>query len=163
MHHFDRLATRESPRFTLILLAAAVFAACSTYPRRAVQTAATKPTVSYDYVDDDGLLDATHKAESYCAQYGAWPTAVDFDRRSGDRHVTFACDQPRTASQAPATVIVQPSAPPPSYPYRDDRGLVDAVNQAQRYCLALNANARSTRVINNPDGSRTVAFECDRT
>jgi hypothetical protein len=40
--------------------------------------------------------------------------------------------------------------------------LVDAINEAQRYCLGLNANARSTRVITNSDGSRTVAFECDR-
>jgi hypothetical protein len=144
------------------LLATAAFAACSTYPRPAVQTAASKPTVSYDYVDDDGLLDATRKAESYCAQYSAWPTAMDFDTRSGGRHVTFVCDQPRTAAQAPATVIVQSSPPPLSYPYRDDRGLVEAINQAQRYCLALNANARSTRVTNNPDGSRTVAFECER-
>jgi hypothetical protein len=48
------------------------------------------------------------------------------------------------------------------YPYRDDRGLIDAVNQAQRYCMENNANARSTRVTNNADGSRTVSFECQR-
>jgi hypothetical protein len=66
-----------------------------------------------------------------------------------------------TAS-APTTVVVPSTQPPLVYPYRDDRGLVEALSQAQRYCLGLNANARSTRVTNNADGSRTVTFECER-
>lgn len=148
--------------FIAALLAPLALGACSSRPRPAVQTSASRPTVSYSYGDDDGLLDATRKAESYCAQYGAWPNPVDFDKASGERQVTFACNQPRTAAQSSATVVV-PSSTPLTYPYRDDRGLVDAINEAQRYCLGLNANARSTRVINNSDGTRTVAFECDRT
>jgi hypothetical protein len=119
--------------------------------------------VSYEYGDDNGLIDATRKAETFCEQYNAWPTAVDFDGRSGEHHVTFACDQPRIVAAAPPTVVVPSPQPPLTYPYRDDRGLVDALSQAQRYCLGLNANARSTRVTNNADGSRTVTFECERT
>jgi len=148
-----------------VALAATAVAACSSSPRPAVQTSASKPTVSYEYDDDTGLIDATRKAESFCQQYAAWPSAVDFDKRSGDHHVTFVCDQPRVVGAvptAPTTVIVPSTQTPLTYPYRDDRGLVDALSQAQRYCLGMNANARSTRVTNNADGTRTVTFECER-
>jgi hypothetical protein len=76
-----------------------------------VQTSASKPSVSYEYEDDTGLIDATRKAESFC-QYGTWPTAMDFDKRSGDHHVTFVCDQPRVVA-APTTVLSrrQPCGP----------------------------------------------------
>jgi hypothetical protein len=149
-------------RSTFILLGAAALAACSAYSRPAVETSSSKPTVSYVYGDDQGLLDATRKAETFCAQYNAWPTAAGFEARSDGRHLTFVCDQQRTSSPAPATVVVPPAPPALNYPYRDDRGLIDAVNQAQRYCMGFNANARSTRVTNNADGSRTVSFECKR-
>jgi hypothetical protein len=155
---FNRWVARLATPLTVTALAA-----CTSYSRPAVQTSATKPTVSYEYGDDNGLIDATRKAETFCGQYDAWPTAVDFDRRSGDQHVTFVCDQPRVVAAAPTTVVVPSPQPPLTYPYRDDRGLVEALNQAQRYCLGLNGNARSTRVTNNADGSRTVTFECERT
>jgi len=149
-------------RSTFILLGAAALASCSAHSRPAVQTSSSKPTVSYVYGDDQGLLDATRKAETFCAQYNAWPTAAGTDTRSDGRHLTFVCDQQRTSSPAPATVVVPPAPPALNYPYRDDRGLIDAVNQAQRYCMGFNANARSTRVTNNADGSRTVSFQCER-
>lgn len=162
MSHFDRVAASGMLRSTVILLGAATLASCSAHSRPAVQTSSSKPTVSYVYGDDQGLLDATRKAETFCAQYNAWPTAAGFDTRSDGRHLTFVCDQQRTSSPAPATVVVPPAPPALNYPYRDDRGLIDAVNQAQRYCMGFNANARSTRVTNNADGSRTVSFECER-
>jgi hypothetical protein len=118
-----------------------------------VQTSASKPTVSYEYGDDNGLIDATRKAETFCELCDAWPTAVDFDKRSGDHHVTFACDQRRVVATAPSTVVASPQ-PPLAYSYRDDRSRVEAMSQAQRDCLGLNANARSTRVTNNAAGSR---------
>jgi hypothetical protein len=40
--------------------------------------------------------------------------------------------------------------------------LIGAVDQAQRHCMGFDANARSTRVTSNSDGSRTVSFECER-
>jgi hypothetical protein len=144
------------------VVTASALAACTSYSRAAVQTSASRPTVSYEYGSDDGLIDATRKAETFCQQYGAWPSAVDFDKRNGDHHVTFACDQPRVVASAPTTVVVPATQPPLAYPYRDDRGLVEAMSQAQRYCMGLNANARSTRVTTNADGSRTVTFECER-
>jgi hypothetical protein len=114
------------------------------------------------YGDDQGLLDATRKAETYCAQYGAWPTATGSDSRSDGRHITFSCSQPHVSAPPPSTVVLSTAPAPVNYPYRDDTGLIDAVNQAQRYCMGFNANARSTRVTTNADGSRTVSFECQR-
>jgi hypothetical protein len=161
MSHFERVSASGILRLIVILLVATALASCAT-SRPAVQTSSTKPTVSYVYGDDQGLLDATQKAETFCAQYNAWPSTAGFDSRSDGRHITFACDQPRTSSPARSTVVVPPAPSLLNYPYRDDRGLIDAVNQAQRYCMGFNASARSTRVTNNADGSRTVSFECVR-
>jgi hypothetical protein len=166
MHDIDfpavkiRSLTAFSSSAALALSAAAALTACAARERPAVQTAASKPTVSYEYAGDEALLNATRKAEAYCAKYGAWPTAEDFDDDDGVQHVTFACNQPRSTATS-TTVVTAPSPPPLTYPYRDDRGLVEALNQAQRYCVGLNSSARSTRVTDNPDGSRTVTFECE--
>ena len=162
MLHFERGSASGTLRLIVILLVATALASCAANSRPAVQTSSSKPTVSYVYGDDQGLLDATRKAETFCGQYGAWPTAVGFDTRPDGRHVSFVCDQPRTSSPTTATVVVPPTRRALNYPYRDDRGLIDAFNQAQRYCMGFNANARSTQVTNNPDGSRTVSFECER-
>ena len=155
------VTARGMVRSTAIALAATL-ASCTGFRQPAVQTTASKPTVSYVYSDDQGLVEATRKAETYCAQYSAWPTSSDIVTQSDGRHVTFFCDQPRTVTSAPTTVVVPPAQQVVSYPYRDDRGLIEAANQAQRYCMGFNANARSTVVINNADGSRTLTFECVR-
>jgi hypothetical protein len=156
-----RVSSQEMVRATAIMLAATL-ASCAGFRQPAVQTNASKPTVSYVYTDDQGLVEATRQAESYCAQYSAWPTSSDIVTQSDGRHVTFFCDQPRSVTSAPTTVAVPPAQQVVSYPYRDDRGLIEAANQAQRYCMGFNANARSTVVVNNADGSRTLRFECVR-
>jgi hypothetical protein len=160
MSHFDRITGSGMLRSVIIPFAAAILASCSGYSRSAVQVASSKPTVSYVYGDDEGLLDATTKAEGFCAQYSALPTATGFEKQSDGRHITFVCDQPRPSS--PTTAVVSPAPSTLNYPYRDDRGLIDAVNQAQRYCSGFNANPRSYRVTDNADGSRTLSFECER-
>ena len=159
MSHFDRITGSGMLRSVTILFAAATLASCSGHSRPAVQVDSSKPTVSYVYGDDEGLLDATTKAEGFCAQYSARPTATGFDQRSDGRHITFVCDQPRTSS--PTRVVVSPAPTTLNYPYRDDRGLIDAVNQAQRYCSGFNSNPRSYRVTNHADGTRTLSFECE--
>lgn len=160
MSQFERVSAAGTLRLIVILLLATTLASCATKSRPAVQTSSSKPTVSYVYGDDQGLLDATQKAETFCAQYSAWPSTAAFDSRSDGRHITFACDQPRAASPARSTVVAPPAPAPLNYPYRDDRGLIEAVNQAQRYCMGFGASARSTGVTNNSDASRTVSFEC---
>ena len=161
MSHFDRITGSGMLRSVVMLFAAATLASCSGYSRPAVQTASSKPSVSYVYDDDQGLLDATTKAEGFCAQYSAWPTATGFDKRSDGRHIKFVCDQPRTSSPT-TTADISPAPNTLNYPYRDDRGLIDAVNQAQRYCSGFHATPRSYRVTNHADGSRTLSYECER-
>ena len=161
MPQITRVSSQDIVHSAAIVLAATL-ASCAGFRQPAVQTSASKPTVSYVYNDDQGLVEATSQAESYCAQYSAWPRSSDIVTQSDGRHVTFFCDQPRTVMSAPATVVVPPAQQVVSYPYRDDRGLIEAANQAQRYCMGFNANARSTVVVNNADGSRTLTFECVR-
>jgi hypothetical protein len=166
MSHFDRVTGSWTLASGLFLCAAAALAvACAAPSRPAVQVASSRPTVSYVYGNDQALVDALGKAEVYCAEYNAWPTALGSDRRSDGRHITFACDQPRTVATAVApatTVVVSPGPTPVDYPYRDDQSLIDALNEAQRYCRGYNAIPRSTRVVNHADGTRTVSFACDR-
>ena len=156
-----RVTSQHTMRSTTIVLAA-VLASCAGFRQPVVQTNASKPTVSYVYADDQGLVEAASQAESYCAQYNAWPRSSDIATQSDGRHVTFICDQPRTMISAPTTVVVPPAQQVASYPYRDDRGLIEAANQAQRYCMGFNADARSTVAVNNADGGRTLTVECVR-
>jgi hypothetical protein len=161
MLQITRVSAQDLVRSTAIVLAATL-ASCAGVRQPAVQTTASKPTVSYVYSDDQGLVEATSQADSYCARYSAWPTSSDIVTQSDGRHVTFFCDQPRTVMSAPATVVMPPAQQVVSYPYRDDGSLIEAANQAQRYCMGFNANARSTIVVNNADGSRNLRFECVR-
>jgi hypothetical protein len=117
-----RVNTQEMVRAAAVMLGVTL-ASCAGFRQPAVQTSASKPTVSYVYSDDQGLLEATRQAESYCAQYSAWPRSSDIVTQSDGRHVTFFCDQPRTVTSAPTTVVVPPAQQVVSYPYRDDRGL----------------------------------------
>lgn len=162
MSHLDLIRASSLLRSSVTLLAAATLAACATTSRPAVQTSSSQPDVSYVYGDDQGLLDATQKAETYCSQYNAWPTASSFDSRSDGQHVTFSCDQPRNSSPASNTVVMSTAPAAYNYPYRDDQGLINAVSRAQQYCSGFNSNARSTRVTTAADGTRTFSFECER-
>jgi hypothetical protein len=161
----------------LLLATATGLAACVAAPREPQAVSATKPTITYSYTDDRSLMEATRKAEAYCGPYNSWPRTDSFyNRPEGGRNVTFVCDQPRTAAAvAPqsAVIVSQPAVVAPSavpttppavsYSYRDDRGLVEASNMAARYCMGYSAQARSTLVQSNVDGSKTITFDCVRT
>jgi hypothetical protein len=142
---------------------AVALSACAAYtPPPAQPVSATKPTITYAYANDAGLVDATRKAETYCMTYNSWPRTSDiFSKPEGGRNVTFVCDQPRAATVASSSVGV-PAQPSVNYTYRDDRGLIEASNQAQRYCAGFNSFARSSLVNTNVDGSKTITFVCDR-
>ena len=147
------------------LVAASTLAACAVYSPPAQPVSATKPSITYAYRDDAGLIDATRKAETYCMTYNSWPRTTDiFSAPEGGRNVTFVCDQPRAATVASAVSpsVGIPAQPSVNYTYRDDRGLIEASNQAQRYCAGFTAHARSTLVTTNVDGSKTISFECVR-
>ena len=164
----------------LLVATAASLAACTVRPREPEAVSSTKPTITYSYTDDRSLMEATRKAEAYCGPYNTWPrTDAFYNRPEGGRNVTFVCDQPRTAAlvqpqsavivsqpaiiAAPVATAVPVSPPAVAYSYRDDRGLVEANNLAARYCMGYSAQARSTLVQANVDGSKTITFDCVRT
>jgi len=177
MAQIKKFVTRNGFNTVLLLATAASLAACTARPREPEAVSSTKPSITYSYTDDRSLMEATRKAEAYCGPYNTWPRTDSFyNRPEGGRNVTFVCDQPRTAtlvSPQSAAVVTQPpivagtavpSSPPAvSYSYRDDRGLVEASNMAARYCMGYSAQARSTLVQSNVDGSKTITFDCVRT
>jgi len=159
------------------ILAASGLTACVAPRTPAQPISSTKPTITYAYRDDQGLTEATAKAESYCQQYNAWPRVTDiFTPADGGRNAVFVCDQPRpavttmapvvaapgVAAASPGVVMTPPAIPTVNYTYRDDRSLIDVSNQAQAYCLNYSANAHSTLITNNVDGSRTISYQCTR-
>ena len=55
---------------------------------------------------------------------------------------------------------VQASNPSVTYNYRTDQELLQANQNAATYCGKYQTAPRTTTLTNNPDGSRTVVFEC---
>ncbi|MCE3258056.1 MAG: hypothetical protein K0Q64_2139 [Nitrobacter vulgaris] len=176
MAQINKFVTRNGLNAVLLFATAASLAACVARPQEPQAVSSTKPSITYSYTDDRALMEATRKAEAYCAPYNTWPRTDSFHNLpEGGRNVTFVCDQPRTAalvapqsavivSQPMVTQTAVPTAPPPvAYSYRDDRGLVEASNLAARYCMGYSAQARSTLVQSNVDGSKTITFDCVRT
>jgi hypothetical protein len=58
---------------------------------------------------------------------------------------------------------VEATAPSVTYKYRGDRELVNATRRAEDYCSRYGAAPRMLNVTDDPDGSSTVVFSCDRT
>jgi hypothetical protein len=55
---------------------------------------------------------------------------------------------------------VQSSNPNVTYKYNGDDGLLQVNQSATTYCNQYRATPRAANFANNPDGSRTVVFEC---
>ena len=58
---------------------------------------------------------------------------------------------------------VQASNPSVTYKYRTDQELLTASQNATTYCGQYQTAPRTAGLTNNPDGSKTVVFECVRT
>jgi predicted small lipoprotein YifL len=179
MSQISKFVARNGFKSVLLLVSAASLAACGTArPPVSQPVASTQPSITYTYTDDRALMDASTKAQAYCATYNSWPRTDSFyNKPEGGRNVTFVCDQPRTAALTPTNAVivsapapmvatttqVMPAQPVVSYSYRDDRGLVEATGLASRYCAGYAAQARSTMVQANVDGSKTITFDCVKT
>lgn len=161
MMHCNSGGIRRIAQTGTILLLGSALAACAGPYGRAQTVQEDAPSVTYKYTDDEGLVDATIKAETYCREYNAWPTnagmRVDAD---GSGEVTFHCNQTRAETYAGTRQL--PSDVTVDYTYRDERALIDATTQAQRHCASYGAEARSRTVGTTADGTRTVVFECVR-
>jgi hypothetical protein len=160
MMHIQSDGTARLLQSMVALFLGAALTACASPSGRAQAVQESAPSVTYKYTDDEGLVDATIKAEAYCREYNAWPTQagmrVEADG-AGASQVTFVCDAPRAA--ASAALQSSPNVTV-NYSYRDEQALVDATMRAQRHCGELGAVARSSTVSTEADGSRTIVFEC---
>ena len=144
--------------WTVLLLAAGAVVSCSgPLPSSQQPVQASNPSVTYNYRTDEELLQANRNATVYCNQYQTVPRTGNITNNSdGSKAVVFECV--RTALPAPP-----PSPPPPpslSYTYRTDQELVQASQTAGAYCAKYGSQPMTSIMTNNPDGSRTVTFQC---
>ena len=147
---------RRMNAWTVPLLAAGAIAACSSgsLPTSQQPVQASNPSVTYNYRTDDELLQANRNAMAYCNQYQTVPRTGNITNNSdGSKAVVFECV--RTALPAPA-----PAAPSQSYTYRTDQELVQASQTAGAYCQKYGSQPMTSTMVANPDGSRTVTFQC---
>lgn len=149
-------------RATRAVLAAALVTvvACAHTRDGAQQVDEDNPTVTYQYSDTEGLLDASFQAETHCRQFNAWPEIDEVDQsRRGSGEVTFTCNR-QQQREAPRTHTL-PRDPARSYNYHDQQSLIEATMEAQRYCARYGAEARA--VVGGLDEQRQSAtFECVR-
>ena len=141
---------------SIALLTMGAVAACAQVPPSPQTVQATSPTVTYNYRTDQELVTANQNATTFCSQYQTAPRTASVSNNSdGTRTVVFECV--RTAA-VPPPAPVNPNLL--TYSYRTDQELVQASQTASAYCMQNGSLPMTSRVMTNPDGSRTVAFQC---
>jgi hypothetical protein len=136
------------------VLAAGAVASCAPFPSSPQPVQSSNPSVTYNYRTDQELIQANQNATTYCSQYQTAPRIANITtNQDGSKAVVFECV--RTTLPAPA------SAPPSqSYTYRTDQELVQASQTAGAYCLKYGSQPMTSRIVTNPDGTKTVTFQC---
>lgn len=139
------------------VVAAVMTASCASTPSSSSprQVAANNPTVTYQYRNDDELIQANERAISFCEPYQTLPKAQHFSEDSeNQKTVIFECvPSMRTAS------IRQPDSAL-RYDYRSDQELLEVSRNAQIQCRDSGRPEMSSNIVVNSDGSRTVTFHC---
>jgi hypothetical protein len=138
------------------MAAALMTASCaSTLPSSPRQVAANNPTVTYQYRNDDELIQANQRAISFCEPYQTLPQAQRFSEDS-DHHkiVIFEC-----VSSAQTASIREPDSEL-RYSYRSDQELLEVSRNAQIQCRNSGRPEMSSNIVDNADGSRSVTFHC---
>ena len=119
---------------------------------------ASNPSVTYQYHSDQELLQVNQTASGFCNQYRAVPRAASFTNNpDGSKIVAFECVQTGApmAQQSRFNTNL-------NYTYRTDQELLDASRSAQGYCSDRGSPQVISNMAVNPDGTRTVAFQCSR-
>jgi hypothetical protein len=137
---------------------AMLLAACASNPSIAPrQVNASNPTVTYQYRNDDELIQANQRAIGFCEPYHAVPKAQRFTKDSNSRRVVvFECVPSARAAQ------LRQVNPNLRYNYRTDQELLDASSKAQMHCQSIGRPQTSSDIVVNSDGSRTVTFHCSQ-
>jgi hypothetical protein len=91
------------------------------------------PSVTYEYLGDEELLQAQQNAVVFCNQYSVRPRPARITGGSsgGSNNVILECD-PNLPPAAPPQEAVGPDF---TYSYRTDQELLDATRSAQAYCM----------------------------
>jgi hypothetical protein len=137
------------------LLAVGVLASCGPMATSPQQVQSSNPTVTYNYRTDQELVQANQNATTFCGQYQTTPrTANITNNPDGSRSVVFECVRTTAAPPAP------PAAPSQSYTYRTDQELVQASQTASAYCMSYGSQPMTSSIVINPNGTKTVTFQC---
>jgi hypothetical protein len=78
---------------TVAIVAGVLLTSCVARPTAPVQIQASNPTVTYQYHNDQELLQANQSAAAYCGQYQAMPQTARFADSPDGRAVVFECVQ----------------------------------------------------------------------
>jgi len=152
------MTSRFSPRNTRLatVLAALLAAACTPQYSAPEQVQSSNPSVTYKYRGDQELIQANQSAMTFCNQYRSVPRAANITNSSdGTKTVIFDC-----VAMAPAAAPQQSFNPNLTYNYRSDQELLEASRNAEIYCVNNGSQRTTSSVVTNPDGSRTVTFQC---
>jgi hypothetical protein len=159
-----RIPGRDGAACLAGIAAAAIIAVagCAPVHRGSEQVASEPPQVSYEYSTDDGLLEASARAQDYCSQYAATPSIAGsiIDNPDGTNTVNFDCVK---AGMVPVEQAIQvyPAAPAPprGYVYSSDHQLLAAIQSADAYC-DRSGQIATTSIVTNLDGTKNLSFRC---
>ncbi len=138
------------------MVAAVMTASCASIPSSSPQqVAASNPTVTYQYRNDDELIQANQRAISFCEPYRTLPQAQHFSEDSEhQKTVVFEC-----ISSAQTARVRQPDSEL-RYDYRSDQELLEVSRNAQVQCRESGRPEMSSDIVVHSDGSRSVTFHC---
>ena len=136
------------------LLATGAVASCSPLPSSQQPVQSRNPSVTYNYRTDQELLQANLNATTYCNQYQTAPRTANISTNSdGSKAVVFECVRTTLPPSPPTT-------PSQSYTYRTDEELVQASQTAGAYCGRTGSQPMTSSIVTNPNGTKTVTFQC---
>ena len=146
------------PPFANAMLAATVLlvtASCAMTPSSPRQVAASNPSVTYQYRNDDELIQANQRAITFCEPYHTLPRTQHFSEGTDhQRTVVFEC-----VSDLQAAPMSRPDSEL-RYDYRTDQELLDVSRNAQVQCRNIGKPDMRSTVVVNSDGGRSVTFRC---
>jgi hypothetical protein len=148
---------RRFPRanvWAVAVLAAGAVASCGPLPSSQQPVQASNPSVTYNYRTDQELIQANQRATTYCSQYQTAPrTANITNNADGSKAVLFECVRTTLPASAPPT-------PSQSYTYRTDQELLQVSQTTGAYCRTYGSQPMTSSIVTNPDGTKTVTFQC---
>ena len=142
----------------LVVLSLPLLATACVAPQTAPQQVrANNPGVTYKYHNDQELLTVNQNAVTFCDQYRSAPRAASFANEADGKVVVFECVPPTMA------VATLPQYNPNlTYNYQTDPELLAASQNAQFYCMNGGLQQTTSQIVVNPNGTRTITFQCSR-